>query len=157
MRKESVLWGLCMLSLVGMAWGQRATNVTATYHFYEPEKHNWDLMAVSAFCSTWDANKPLSWRSKYGWAAFCGPVGPTGQAACGRCLRITNSRTNAQQTVRIVDQCSNGGLDLDVGVFQRFDTDGNGNAQGHLIVDYDFVDCQDPAINDSSVVCVFDH
>ena len=45
--------------------------------------------------------------------------------------------------MRIIDQCSNGGLDLDVGVFQKLDTDGKGNAQGHLIVNYQFVDCGD--------------
>ncbi|KDP45697.1 hypothetical protein JCGZ_17304 [Jatropha curcas] len=90
------------------------------------------------------AGKPLAWRQKYGWTAFCGPVGPQGQAACGKCLRVTNTRTGAQVTARIVDQCSNGGLDLDYeGVFRRLDTDGNGfNHQG-LIVNYNFVDCGD--------------
>ncbi|XP_057440726.1 pathogenesis-related protein PR-4-like [Lotus japonicus] len=137
---------LFLVSLVcalALASAQSATNVRATYHLYQPEQHNWDLNAVSAYCSTWDANKPLSWRSKYGWTAFCGPSGPTGQASCGKCLRVTNTRTNTQETVRIVDQCSNGGLDLDIGVFQKLDTDGNGYAQGHLIVNYDFVDCRD--------------
>jgi len=43
--------------------------------------------------------------------------------------------------VRIVDQCSNGGLDLDVAMFNQIDTDGFGYQQGHLIVDYQFVDC----------------
>lgn len=56
-------------------------------------------------------------------------------------MKVTNAWTGAQQTVRIVDQCSNGGLDLDIGVFQRLDTDGRGYAQGHLIVNYQFVDC----------------
>lgn len=37
-----------------------------------------------------DADKPYDWRSKYGWTAFCGPVGPQGQEACGRCLRVRN-------------------------------------------------------------------
>ncbi|XVF42194.1 hypothetical protein PTKIN_Ptkin01aG0340400 [Pterospermum kingtungense] len=122
--------------------GETAT-VRSTYHFYNPEQHGWDLMVVSAYCSTWDAGKPLSWRSKYGWTAFCGPVGPRFPAACGRCLRVTNTRTGAQETVRIVDQCSNGGLDLDVGVFNRLDTDGVGHAQGHLTVKYQFVNCGD--------------
>ncbi|XP_027352152.1 pathogenesis-related protein PR-4-like [Abrus precatorius] len=134
---------VCVLGILALASAQSATNVRATYHLYQPEQHNWDLLAVSAFCATWDADKPLSWRSKYGWTAFCGPSGPQGQQACGKCLRVTNTRTNAQQTVRIVDQCSNGGLDLDIGVFQKLDTDGNGNAQGHLTVNYDFVDCGD--------------
>ena len=146
MGKGSAVWMLCVVvvsMVVGMAWGEGATNVRSTYHMYQPEQHNWDLMAVSAYCSTWDASKPFSWRSKYGWTAFCGPVGQHGQASCGRCLLVTNTRTGAKQTVRIVDQCSNGGLDLDVGVFQKLDTDGNGYAQGHLMVNYDFVDCHD--------------
>ncbi|KAL9256432.1 Pathogenesis-related protein [Drosera capensis] len=73
-----------------------------------------------------DGDKSYAWRSKYGWSAFCGPVGPHGQAACGQCLLVTNTATGAQATVRIVDQCSNGGLDLDVNVFNQIDTNGQG-------------------------------
>ncbi|KAB1202831.1 Wound-induced protein WIN2 [Morella rubra] len=127
----------------GSSGGESASNVRATYHFYNPEQNGWDLNAVSAYCSTWDANKPLAWRSKYGWTAFCGPVGPRGQAACGKCLMVTNIGTGVEATVRIVDQCSNGGLDLDAGVFRKLDTDGRGNAQGHLMVNYQFVNCGD--------------
>lgn len=58
-------------------------------------------------------------------------------------IQVTNTRTKAQTTVRIVDQCSNGGLDLDINVFRQIDTDGVGNQQGHLIVNYQFVDCGD--------------
>lgn len=58
-------------------------------------------------------------------------------------MQVTNRATGAQATVRIVDQCSNGGLDLDAGVFRQLDTDGRGNAQGHLMVDYQFVNCGD--------------
>lgn len=68
--------------------GGTATNVRATFHFYNPEQNGWDLRAVSAFCSTWDADKPLAWRRRHGWTAFCGPVGPRGQPSCGRCLRV---------------------------------------------------------------------
>ncbi|XVF06333.1 hypothetical protein REPUB_Repub06bG0038700 [Reevesia pubescens] len=39
----------------------------ATYHFYNPPQKGWDLNAVSVYCSTWEANKPLAWRQKYGW------------------------------------------------------------------------------------------
>lgn len=81
---------LCMLSffcVIVLASAQSAT-VTSTYNVYEPEQHNWDLLAVSAFCATWDADQPLSWRSKYGWTAFCGPVGPQGPDSCGRCLKV---------------------------------------------------------------------
>ncbi|KAF6173437.1 hypothetical protein GIB67_027132, partial [Kingdonia uniflora] len=123
--------------------GQSASNVRATYHFYSPAQNGWDLNRVSAYCSTWDANKSIGWRQKYGWTAFCGPVGPRGRDSCGKCLKVTNTGTGAQTTVRIVDQCSNGGLDLDEGVFRQLDTDGSGYARGHLIVNYQFVSCGD--------------
>lgn len=74
----------------GGGGGESASNVLLTYHMYNPQQHGWDLGAVSAYCATWDASKLLSWRSKYGWTAFCGPVGPRGQAACGKCLRVRN-------------------------------------------------------------------
>ena len=132
------------------AAAQQASNVRATYHYYRPGQNGWDLgaPAVSAYCSTWDAGKPYSWRSKYGWTAFCGPAGPRGQASCGRCIRVTNTGTGAQITARIVDQCANGGLDLDWDtVFVKIDTDGMGYQRGHLIVNYEFVDCRDNRIN----------
>lgn len=81
----------CLLVVAVMVVGtaaQSATNVRATYNNYNPQNINWDYMRASVFCATWDANKPLAWRQKYGWTAFCGPVGPTGQASCGRCLRV---------------------------------------------------------------------
>ncbi|KAL5566293.1 hypothetical protein UlMin_029457 [Ulmus minor] len=133
-----------MVCFVATATAQSATNVSATYHYYNPDQINWDLNRASAYCATWDANKPLAWRNKYGWNAFCGPVGPCGQASCGKCLRVTNPRTGAEATVRIVDQCSNGGLDLDYnGVFKCIDTDGDGYKKGHLMVNYEFVNCGD--------------
>ncbi|CAN0892811.1 Pathogenesis-related protein PR-4B [Linum grandiflorum] len=138
----ALLFSTLLISLfAAIASGQSASNVRSTYHLYNPQQNGWNLNAVSAYCSTWDANKPLAWRQKYGWTAFCGPSGPRGQAACGRCLKVTNRATRAEATVRVVDQCSNGGLDLDVNVFKRIDTDGRGNAQGHLMVDYTFVNC----------------
>uniref|UniRef100_A0A7N0TM04 Barwin domain-containing protein n=1 Tax=Kalanchoe fedtschenkoi TaxID=63787 RepID=A0A7N0TM04_KALFE len=137
-----LLLGLAATTATAQASGQ-ASNVRATYHYYNPQNVGWDLNAVSAFCSTWDAGKPLAWRQRYGWTAFCGPVGTIGRDSCGKCLRVTNSGTGAQAIVRIVDQCSNGGLDLDVNVFNQIDTDRRGYAQGHLIVSYEFVDCGD--------------
>ncbi|KAK1265862.1 hypothetical protein QJS04_geneDACA021878 [Acorus gramineus] len=131
---------LCALAATSVS-AQQASNVRATYHYYNPAQNNWDLNAVSAYCATWDANQPLAWRQKYGWTAFCGPAGPHGQASCGKCLSVTNTATGAQATVRIVDQCSNGGLDLDWGVFQKIDTNGQGYQQGHLTVNYQFVGC----------------
>ncbi|MBA0632896.1 hypothetical protein Godav_001561, partial [Gossypium davidsonii] len=110
---------------------QSASNVTATYHYYNPQKISWDLNAASAYCATWDANRPLAWRRRYGWTAFCGAVGPQDQAACSRCLRVTNSGSGTQATVRIEDKCRNGGLDLDVNVFNKLDKNRNGNARAY--------------------------
>ncbi|KAH7543252.1 pathogenesis-related protein PR-4 [Ziziphus jujuba] len=132
-----------MMCMVASASAQSANNVRATYHLYNPQNINWDYNTASVYCATWDANKPLEWRKKYGWTAFCGPVGPHGQESCGKCLKVTNTGTGKDVTVRIVDQCSNGGLDLDVNVFNEIDTDGKGNAQGYLIVNYEFVNCGD--------------
>ncbi|CAI8599614.1 unnamed protein product [Vicia faba] len=101
----------------------------------------WDYNTASVYCATWDASQPLSWRSQYGWTVFCGPVGPTGRDSCDKCLSVTNTATGAQVTVRIVDQCSNGGLDLDVNVFNQLDTNGAGYQAGHLTVNYVFVNC----------------
>ncbi|CAN1233540.1 Pathogenesis-related protein PR-4B [Linum perenne] len=110
---------------------------------YNPQDIGWDLTTAAGYCATWDADKPLAWRQKYGWTAFCGPAGEHGQSACGKCLKVTNERTGASATVRVVDQCDNGGLDLDVNVFNDIDTDKYGYDQGHLMVDYEFVDCGD--------------
>ncbi|KAF3454316.1 hypothetical protein FNV43_RR04763 [Rhamnella rubrinervis] len=132
-----------MLCMVASACAQSASNVRATYHLYNPQNIEWDYLRASVYCATWDANKSLAFRSKYGWTAFCGPVGPTGQESCGKCLRVTNTATNAPVTVRIVDQCSNGGLDLDVNVFNQIDTNGIGYQQGYLTVNYEFVNCGD--------------
>nr|GLL25691.1 pathogenesis-related protein P2-like [Ipomoea trifida] len=135
---------LCLVlvvSVVVSTAAQSASNVRATYHLYNPQNINWDLRTASAYCATWDADKPLEWRKKYGWTAFCGPVGAHGQPSCGKCLRVKNRDGGAQETVRIVDQCANGGLDLDVNVFNRLDTNKQGYAKGHLMVDYQFVAC----------------
>jgi hypothetical protein len=144
MARTMLAAALLCLAATSMAAAQEASGVLATYNFYRPQQINWDLNAASAFCATWDAGQPLSWRMRYGWTAFCGPAGPSGQAACGKCLSVTNAATGAAITVRIVDQCSNGGLDLDYDTaFSKIDTDGQGVQNGHLTVSYQFVDCGD--------------
>nr|CAB3490169.1 unnamed protein product [Digitaria exilis] len=131
-----------LCAAAAMAAAQSASNVRATYNFYNPQNINWDLNTASVYCATWDANQPLSWRSEYGWTAFCGPAGPTGQASCGQCLQVTNQATGASIKVRIVDQCSNGGLDMDYATaFSKIDTNGQGVNDGHLTVSYSFVGC----------------
>jgi hypothetical protein len=77
-----------LCAVAAMAAAQQASNVRATYHLYNPAQNGWDLNRVSAYCATWDADKPLSWRQKHGWTAFCGPAGQKGQAACGKCIRV---------------------------------------------------------------------
>nr|CAA57674.1 defence-related protein [Zea mays] len=124
-----------------MAAAQEASNVQATYHLYNPAQNGWDLNP-GTYCATWDADKPLSWRQKHGWTAFCGPAGQKGPGRCGKCIRVKNRATGASIVARIVDQCSNGGLDLDYEtVFKKIDTNGQGYQMGHLNVDYQFVAC----------------
>ncbi|CAL4992163.1 unnamed protein product [Urochloa decumbens] len=142
---QLALMAALLCAAAATAAAQQASGVRATYNFYRPQNINWDLNAASAYCATWDASKSFEWRSKYGWTAFCGPAGPRGQASCGKCLLVTNQATGASTTVRIVDQCSNGGLDLDYDTaFRPIDTNGRGLNDGHLTVSYQFVDCGNP-------------
>ncbi|CAO2141635.1 unnamed protein product [Urochloa humidicola] len=134
---------LMFLAACDRAAAQNAHGVLATYNLYNPERINWDMRTASTFCATWDADMPLAWRQRYGWTSFCGPAGAHGQPSCGRCLLVTNRATGAKTVARVVDQCDNGGLDLDVSVFKKLDTDGGGMFNGHLSVDYEFVGCQD--------------
>jgi hypothetical protein len=84
------LAAVLLCAVAAMAMGQSASNVRATYHYYYPTSINWDLYTgASAYCSTWDGGRPFSWRSKYGWTAFCGPAGTRGQASCGKCLLVS--------------------------------------------------------------------
>ena len=90
--KGLMLITLACLCHVMLSKAQSASNVRATFNFYNAPEINWDLNAVSAFCSTWDADQPLEWRSQYGWTAFCGPVGPQGEDSCGLCLLVRSFR-----------------------------------------------------------------
>ena len=80
-----VVWVLALA--IGTA-AQSASNVRATYHIYDPEKINWDFNKAGVYCSTWDAKKPVLWREKYAWTAFCGPVGPRERASSGKCFLV---------------------------------------------------------------------
>ncbi|RCV38138.1 hypothetical protein SEVIR_8G124900v4 [Setaria viridis] len=138
-----ILMASVFLASIDGANAQEAHGVLATYNLYNPERINWDMRTASTFCATWNADMPLAWRKHYGWTAFCGPAGAHGQPSCGRCLLVTNMATGAKTVARVVDQCDNGGLDLDISVFRQLDTDGGGMFNGHLSVDYEFVDCHD--------------
>ncbi|KAK4767318.1 hypothetical protein SAY86_015068 [Trapa natans] len=126
---------------LGGAYAQRASNAKARYHYYNPMENHWSLHNAGAYCATWYDAKPLSWKQAYGWAAYCGTSGSTGQAACGTCLKVTNVKTGASKTVRIVDQCSHGELSLDTNVFRDLDTDHSGFWLGYLTVNYQTVTC----------------
>ncbi|MDK0835625.1 hypothetical protein P5E39_16365, partial [Clostridium perfringens] len=90
---------------LGRASAQSATNVKARYHYYNPEENHWSLDDAKASCAPYYDNQPLTWKKAYGWTAYCAASGPTGQAACGKCLKVTNVKSGASKTVRIVDQC----------------------------------------------------
>ena len=95
MLKQLFLLDLVLIFCVlALASAQSAYDVNATYHsFNSPATkqgigNKWNLNTSGVLCASQDGNKSLSWRSKYGWAAFCGPVGPIGKAACGKCLEV---------------------------------------------------------------------
>ncbi len=70
------------------------------------------LRKCSAFL-TLPAGKTAEWLKQYPWTAYCLPfMGGMRQALCGQCLRLTNQRTKAQLTARIVDMCGHGGEPL---------------------------------------------
>ncbi|GAB4836079.1 hypothetical protein Ancab_000996 [Ancistrocladus abbreviatus] len=77
------------------------------HHLCNPQQNGWDLYAVSAFCLTWDGNKPYAWRSKYGWTAFCGP-----KLRLKRILlpQVTNIGTGANTIVRTLISAATEGL-----------------------------------------------
>ncbi|KAK6243277.1 hypothetical protein QUC31_009686, partial [Theobroma cacao] len=54
---------------------------------------------------------------------------------------------DSSSRVRVVDKCDNEGLDLDYNMFKQIDADGSWYAQGHLIVNYDFVDSGDNTLH----------
>ncbi|KAM0944056.1 putative Barwin domain, RlpA-like domain superfamily protein [Dioscorea sansibarensis] len=120
---------VALMCYSGIGNAQEAT-VISTYHEYNAQQNNWDLLAASTFCATWDTDQSFEWRFQYWWTVFCSPSGLTGAHVYGSCLSVTNSATRAVRTVRIVDQCANGGLDLDHPVFSELDTDGMGVARG---------------------------
>jgi hypothetical protein len=56
-------------------------------------------------------------------------------------------------TVRVVDVCGDPELDLDMDTaFIKIDADGNGRFNGHLTVDYEFVNCGDDDVTDDGSI-----
>eukprot|EP00253_Pinus_taeda_P015517 PITA_15517 len=119
---------------------QTQSNTYTTYNDYNPSANNYALDGL--YCTTYDSDQSLQWRSQYKWTAFCGQAGgPMGPSLCGKCLSVTNPSTQQSVTVRILDQCSNGGLDLETAAFNAIDSNGAGYNAGHLYTTYTFVDC----------------
>lgn len=85
------LFLVVLACVAGASSAQSASNVKARYHYYNPVENHWDLNAVHAYCAPWYANQSMAWLQKWGWTGFCGPAGPTGQAACGKCLNVSNT------------------------------------------------------------------
>nr|AFD50738.1 PR-4 protein [Pseudotsuga menziesii] len=119
---------------------QTQSNTYTTYNNYNPSANNYALDGL--YCATYDSSQSLAWRSQSKWTAFCGTAGgPMGPSLCGRCLSVTNPSTQQSVTVRILDQCSNGGLDLETDAFNAIDSNGAGYQAGHLYTTYTFVNC----------------
>lgn len=87
----SALVGLLLCMVVASASAQTATNITAYFFDYNPQKICYNYHNVKPSepeCTEWDAEKPLCWRCKYDWTAYGGPVPPIGQETCGKCLKF---------------------------------------------------------------------
>lgn len=131
-----------LCAMAAMAAAQQASNVRATTTCTTQRR---TAGTSTASAPSAPRGTPISRcrgaRSTAG-PPFCGPSGPKGQASCGKCIKVTNRATGASTMARIVDQCSNGGLDLDFEtVFKKIDTNRQGYQMGYLNVDYQFVSC----------------
>ncbi|XVF31105.1 hypothetical protein REPUB_Repub16aG0117600 [Reevesia pubescens] len=68
-------------------------------------------------------------------------------------LKVTNRATKDEEIVRIVDSCGTGPLEMDLETaFNPIDTDGSAHKLGHLVVDYEFVDCGDSSQENTVLV-----
>ncbi|XP_039065560.1 pro-hevein-like [Hibiscus syriacus] len=67
---------------------------------------------------------------------------PKPQSRCGLCLKVTNTANGKSVTVRVLDTCTRPSLDLDYPAFSEI-MDDKGRWDGHLTVNYEFVDCGD--------------
>lgn len=86
MWKQLFLLEVLMFYVLALVSAQSAKNVIA----YESKKfqNKVELKKWGVLCAAEDGNKSLWWLNKYGWASFCGPVGPLGIASCGKCLNV---------------------------------------------------------------------
>ncbi|GLJ39632.1 hypothetical protein SUGI_0810170 [Cryptomeria japonica] len=111
-----------------------------TFTDYDPAGRHYSIDGL--YCATYDSNQTLEWRSEYLWTAYCDKAGqPMEPSLCGTCIQVTNDSTHQNVTVRIVDECQNGGLVLETGAFNAIDKDGKGQHNGHMLTTYKFVGC----------------
>ncbi|KAE8659978.1 hypothetical protein F3Y22_tig00116959pilonHSYRG00161 [Hibiscus syriacus] len=90
--------------------GTGENNVQARLVDFMPNQNNWNYPDYAA-CIDLDGNKPIEWRQRYGWASFCGRVGPRGRNSCGCCIKVTNSETGESVTVRVIHTCGGEAMD----------------------------------------------
>ncbi|CAL1395846.1 unnamed protein product [Linum trigynum] len=115
----------------------------------------------SSTCAISLSNVPLAVRNKYALAAFgaknslpqlessspSGAPEPTNTTTnyCGKCMKLTNRASGAEAMVRIVDERSNEGLELDRETFHKLRARRPANAQSdedrHLVLEYRFNNC----------------
>ncbi|PRW57802.1 pathogenesis-related PR-4-like [Chlorella sorokiniana] len=118
---------------------QGCTSCTAGYTLNERDNGLGD----TTYCADAFAGKSRDWLMAYPWVAYCAPyLGGMSQANCGKCLRMTSTRTGSQVIVRIVDMCGHGMIDSDrLSAFVPLDTDKGGYAAGHLDIKLELVAC----------------
>ena len=139
-------WGDAFAPARPVPGGVARRNVRATYHYYSPAYDTASLACADRFWADPGHSRKLL---KYPWTAYClkdrtGP--PDASSACGKCLRITNTRTGSSVVARAVDKggCSDAdgtGLDLDPCAFDAIDLDRRGYADGFMRVDVREVEC----------------
>ncbi|CAI0464578.1 unnamed protein product [Linum tenue] len=115
----------------------------------------------SSPCAISLSNVPLAVRNKYALAAFgakislpqlessspSGAQQPTNTTTnyCGKCMKLRNRGSGAEAMVRIVDERSSEGLELDRETFDKLRAKRIANAESnddrHLVLEYRFYNC----------------
>lgn len=126
----------------GVSIGKSSNNVFTSYHNYSPSYYTGNVFCVDEIKKKFGqpTNKYIT---KYPWVAYCatGHLGPMKLSYCGKCLKVTNERTKQSIIARIVDQCGNGGIDLDKTAFDAVDGDKQGYHAGQMRLKIQFVQC----------------
>ncbi|PPS19270.1 hypothetical protein GOBAR_AA01333 [Gossypium barbadense] len=122
---------IMVIACVVVSAAAQSASVTATYHYYNPQKISWDLNAARIPIGPWQ-----------GVPDMVGLPFVVQSVLKIKLLAASDQQWHGNSGNREnLDKCSNGGLDLDVNVFNKLDKNRNGSARGHLTVTYDFVKC----------------